>query len=164
MGPDELVRIVGAIVAPAVMVTSCSIALGALFTRYAELSSSMRALHRERLDLLDSIAGRTDGDPRSRDLRRIAEIERQLPGLVGRHSQVRDSVLAVVFAVIVLVAAMFLIAAAEISKSRWLAEAALGTFLAALAAFMAGLLVAASELWRSQREVAFEIEDGLKSR
>ena len=56
---------------------------------------------------------------------------------------------------------MFLIAAAEATSSEVFALLALCAFLLGSAAFLAGVAITAFELWRSQREVPFEIEDGL---
>jgi small-conductance mechanosensitive channel len=159
---DELTRIIGAILAPAVMVTSCSIFTSALFNRYESMSARMRALHRERLDLLER-AGQAGGAS-GQERRRIEEIERQLPGLLGRHRLVRNAILAVAVALLALVVGMLLIAAAALSHWLVVAGLALTAFLVGMAAFMAGAAISAAELWNSQREVAYEIEDGLAIR
>jgi hypothetical protein len=159
---DSLVRIIGAIVAPMVMVTSCSIFLSALLNRYESMSSRMRAMHRERLDLLDLLLRSGDaGATMTRERRRVAEIERQLPGLLRRHRLMRDATIAVSSAVVVLVAGMFLIAATGVTRAPAAAVAALAVFLLGTATFLAGVATAAIELWGSQKEVAYEIEDGL---
>lgn len=53
---DSMVRTIGTILAPVVIVTSCSIFMNGLFTRYESVSARMRSVHRERLDLLDQTA------------------------------------------------------------------------------------------------------------
>ena len=158
----SLARIIGVILAPVVMITSCSIFMNGLFTRYESISSRMRSMHRERLDLLDQ--ARTAGDASAHDRRRIDEIERQLPGLLRRHRLIRNAVMAVVAALIVLVGGMFLIAAAEVTNWAAIAGVALLAFLLGTALFLAGVAIAAFELWHSQREVEYEIEDGLAIR
>jgi hypothetical protein len=164
---DSLVRTIGAIVAPVVMITSCSIFLNGLFARYESISARMRSLHRERLDLMDAVGRPPDGGPAAterREHRRIREVERQLPGLLLRHRLLRDAVMAVVAAMLALVTAMLLIGAAEVAHSVLVTILALLLFVAGTAAFLAGVATAARELWRSEREIAYEIEDGLRMR
>jgi hypothetical protein len=161
---DSLTRVIGAILAPVVMVTSCSIFMNGLFTRYESVGARMRSLHRERLDLLDETRQLAAATATSHQRRRIDEIEHQLPGLLRRHRLIRNAVMAVSLALIVLVGGMFLIAAAEITGSATAALLALLAFLLGTAAFLAGVAIAAFELWHSQREVEYEIQDGLKIR
>ena len=72
--------------------------------------------------------------------------------------------MAVAVALLVLVGGMFLIAAAETTRSAVVAPLALLAFLLGTAAFLAGVAIAAFELWHSQREVEYEIQDGLSIR
>jgi hypothetical protein len=160
----SLSGVIGAILAPVVMITSCSIFMNGLFTRYESVSARMRALHRERLDLLDEVRPRGSDAATTRQRRRIDEIERQLPGLLRRHRLIRNSVLAVATALLVLVGAMFLIAAAETTGSAVVAGLALLAFLLGTASFLLAVAIAAFELWHSQREVEYEIQDGLAIR
>ena len=161
-----LTRTIGAMIAPVVMVTSCLIFLNGLFTRYESISFRMRAMHRERLDMMDAAAGMLDdggaGSIKSRQLRRIEQMERQLPGLLRRHRGVRDAVTAVSVALIALVSSMFLIAGAQIAQLPALDLPALGAFLLGTAAFLVSVVINTRELFRSQREVAYEVEDGLR--
>jgi hypothetical protein len=161
---DSLARVIGAILSPVVMITSCSIFLNGLFTRYESVSARMRALHRERLDLLDEIRPRGRDEATSRQRRRVEEIERQVPGLLRRHRQIRNAVVAVAVALIVLVGSMFLIAAAETTNWPVAAGLALLAFLLGTACFLVAVAIAAFELWHSQREVEYEIQDGLAIR
>jgi hypothetical protein len=160
----SLARVIGAILAPVVMVTSCSIFMNGLFTRYESVSARMRSLHRERLDLLDELRPHGVAAATSHQRRRIEEIERQLPGLLRRHRLIRNAVMAVAVALLVLVGGMFLIAAAETTGSAAVAILALLAFLLGTAWFLAGVAIAAFELWHSQREVEYEIQDGLSIR
>jgi hypothetical protein len=162
---SSLVQVIGAVLSPVVMVTCCSIFTSAMFGRYESLSARMRALHRERLDLLAQTDHETGADEeRSRETRRIEEIEHQLPGMLGRHRSIRNAILAVAAAMLTLVSGMFLIAAAELTRSTAVAGLALAVFLLATGVFLAGVAISTHELWHSQREVAFEIEDGLRIR
>ena len=49
---DTIVRTISLILAPVVMISSCAIFLNGLITRYESTSVRMRAMHRERLELL----------------------------------------------------------------------------------------------------------------
>jgi hypothetical protein len=158
----SLARVIGAILAPVVMITSCSIFMNGLFTRYESVSARMRSLHRERLDLLDQ--AHPAGGAATRERRRIASIERQLPGMLRRHRLIRNSVVAMSAAIIVLVCGMFLIAGAEVSNWTAVTGLALLAFLLGTALFLASVGIATVELWRSQREVEYEIQDGLAIR
>jgi hypothetical protein len=160
----SLARIIGVILAPVVMITSCSIFMNGLFTRYESVSARMRSLHRERLDLIDQTRPGGAGAATSHQRRRIDEIERQLPGLLRRHRLIRNAVMAVSTSLLILVGSMFLIAAAETTGWVVVAGLALLAFLLGTAAFLAGVAIAAFELWHSQREVEYEILDGLAIR
>jgi hypothetical protein len=138
--------------------------MNGLFTRYESVSARMRSLHRERLDLLDRIRPGADDQVTTHERRRVGEIERQLPGLLRRHRQIRNAVLCVAAALLVLVCAMFLIAAAETTGWAALPGLAVLAFLLGTASFLAGVAIAAFELWHSQREVEYEIRDGLAIR
>jgi hypothetical protein len=72
--------------------------------------------------------------------------------------------MAVAVSLLILVGSMFLIAAAETTGWVVVAGLALLAFLLGTAAFLAGVAIAAFELWRSQREVEYEILDGLAIR
>ena len=163
---EVLLRWISAMIAPVVMITSCLIFINGLFTRYEAISFRMRAMHRERLDLMDAIAQMADsggaGSVRSRHRRRIEQIEHQLPGLLRRHRGIRDAVTAVSLALIALVTSMFLIAGAQIARLTTFDLPALGVFLIGLAAFLVGVAINTYELWTSQREIAYEIKDGLR--
>src|SRR5713101_1638720 len=51
MNIDTTIRTISLIVAPVVMVSSCALFLNGLLQRYHAISSTMRMMHRERLDL-----------------------------------------------------------------------------------------------------------------
>lgn len=162
MGADVSAQAVAAtiqlILAPVVMVTSCAIMVGGLLQRYAAINDRMRAMTRERFELLRSM-GRTDSaqlDPFVAE--RLGEIDAQFPDLLHRHTLIHTSVLTVYCAVLVFVASMFVIAGAAAFSSSAAATAVLILFLAGTAVFLAGVLLTALEVRTSQRAVVYEVE------
>ena len=69
--------------------------------------------------------------------------------------------LAVNGAILIFICSMFIIWLAVMNNSPLTAEIALLAFLAGTAALLLGVVIIALELYRSQREVAYEIRHGL---
>lgn len=162
---DAVVRTISLILAPVVMVTSCAIFLGGLLQRYEAISARMRALDRERLDLLRAglaSSESTAAGVAALDAARLAEIDAQLPRLVRRHRLIRDALLAVYLAILVFIASMGVIAGATLTGSPRIAVAALLTFLLGTGVFLVGVAVTIAEVQRSHREVTYEVEQVLR--
>lgn len=142
------------IVAPAVMITACAILLGGLLGHYAAVNERLRSMARERLDLL------RDGRIRSGHFEheRMAEIDAQLPMLLGRHKLIHDSILTVYCAILVLIISMLVIALAAATAIAWLATAALIVFLVGTILLMLGVGLTALEIRSSHRTVAYEVQ------
>jgi hypothetical protein len=81
MTTEMIVRTISLILAPVVMITSCVLLLNGLLTRYEVISTRMRAMHRERLELLQAMGYKmSDGEPTlGFSTQRVQEIETQLP-------------------------------------------------------------------------------------
>ena len=161
---DSIIRIIGFTLAPVVMITSCAILLNGLLTRYESLSARMRVMHHERLELLQGLGNTTSSvvPTVGFSTRRIHEIEVQLPHLLRRHKLIHNAVLAENAAILLLVFSMFIIALAEWTNSTLTSTIALFVFLAGTGALLVGVIITNLELSRSQREVAYEIQDGLR--
>jgi hypothetical protein len=95
---------------------------------------------------------------------RVHEIEVQLPHLLRRHKLIHNAVLAENAAILLFVTSMFIIALAVLTNSTFTASIALVAFLTGTGALLVGVIIATLELSRSQREVAYEIQDGLRLR
>lgn len=87
---------------------------------------------------------------------RLREIDTQLPQLLHRHKLVRDAVLYVYDAILILVASMLVIAAAVITQSGYVAFAALIVFLIGTGALLVGVLITTTEVRHSHHEVMYE--------
>jgi hypothetical protein len=77
---------------------------------------------------------------------------------------IHNAVLAVNAAIVIFVISMFIIALAVLTNSTLTAIIALLTFLIGTGAMLVGVIITTLELSRSQREVAYEIQDGLRLR
>jgi hypothetical protein len=163
---DAIIRTISLILAPVVMITSCAILLNGILTRYESVSARMRAMHLERLELLERL-GHTDASGMPTvgfSTQRIHEIEVQLPKLLHRHKLIHNAVLAVNASIVLFVISMFIIALAVLTSSSLISTAALLIFLIGTGTLLVGVIITTLELSRSQREVAYEIQDGLKLR
>jgi Protein of unknown function (DUF2721) len=163
---DSIIRTISLILAPAVMISSCAIFLNGIITRYESVSARMRAMHHERLELLHQLE-QTKGSGVSTDnfsTHRIHEIEVQLPRLLYRHKLLRNAVLTENTAIACFVTSMVCIALAALTNASLIATASLVIFLIGTATLLGGVVITTLELSRSQREVAYEIQDGLKLR
>src|SRR5436190_3040800 len=112
MNVETVARNIQVIIAPVVMITACAILLQGLVNRYNALNDRMRAMTRERFDLLHS-----GGERDAVTTERLEELDTQLPDLLHRHKLVRDSVLSVYIAVMLYLASMFVIAFAALANS-----------------------------------------------
>lgn len=163
MSIDMIVRTISLILAPVVMITSCVLFLNGLLGRYEVITTRMRSMHHERLDILEAVGESMTHNSAVMNVRegRVLEIETQLPALLHRHKLVRDAILAINGAILIFVGSMFVIALAVVTGAPPLAAGALLVFLAATALLLVGVIITTVELYRSQREVAYEIRHGL---
>src|SRR5579883_2348490 len=104
MDTATVARIIQTILPPVVMVTSCALVLNGLLQRYAAVNDRLRAMARERLDLVRAAGGElqaslSDADSYTRE--RLREIDHQIPDLLHRHSLIRDALLTVYLAIVV---------------------------------------------------------------
>ena len=86
----------------------------------------------------------------------------QLPRLLQRHKLLRNAVLAENMAISFFITSMFIIALAPLTNSSLIATTALLIFLTGTGVLLVGVIITTLELSRSQREVTYEIQDGLK--
>jgi hypothetical protein len=147
-------RTIQLIIAPVVMVTTCSIMLGGLLGHYAAINDRLRGMSRERLDLLRKGMDMTDAITAER----FQEIDTQVPELIHRHKLVRNAVLAVYCAILVFVVDMFVIAISTVTDIAWITGAVLIVFLAGTATLLLGVLMMAVEIRSSHRTVEFEAQ------
>ncbi len=160
MDVDVITRTIQLILAPVVMVTACAILLGSIQARYGTINDRLRAMSRERLDLLRATGGSSLHPVQPLDTytrERFEQIDAQTPDLLRRHTLIRDSLLAIYSAVAVFLATMFVIAFAAAVKVGWVALLILGFFLAGTAVLLIGVALVAVEVHGSHRAVQYEM-------
>jgi len=151
MTADELSRTIQLILAPVVMVSSASIFVSGLLGHYAAISDRVRALVRERFDLLSSpTPGRFGRE-------RLTEIDRQLPALLRRHRLVHNALLAVYASILALVVSMCITALSATAWASWIATLVFGIFVAGVLALLVGVLLTVIEVRSSDDTLRFEV-------
>jgi Flp pilus assembly protein TadB len=148
----ETAQILQLILAPVVMITTCSIMLGAMFGHYQAINDRLRAFARERLDLVlgDAPPGRLMDE-------RLEQIDDQLPSLLRRLQQSHDAVLLLFVAIAIFVASMLAIGAATVSGSPVVANSVLLLFLIGVVVLLLAVLNAAREVRTSHEAVRYEV-------
>src|SRR5438067_10711325 len=110
------------------MVSACGILVSGLLGHYQAVNDRLRALARERLEL---VLGAPPATALGRE--RLAEIDAQLPGLLARHRAVQQAVLLLYVAIALFVACMAVIGLAYATGAPALAAGVLLCFAAGLA-------------------------------
>lgn len=147
------------ILAPVVLVTSIAIMIGGMLQQYSATNDRLRALARERLQLLRTPEGAIARLDRKLDdftTERISEIDRQIPELLRRHRLIHNAVLTEYSAILVLVVSMIVIAISAATRSGPVATAALILFLAGTVTMLTGILLIATEIRISDSAVSYE--------
>jgi len=128
-------------VAPVVLITTAAILTGGLLTMYSSVNDRMRAMDRERLDILTGGGGTlrpVDGlMPASAE--RLRQIDIPLPMLVRRHQLLHSATLLIFAGVGVLVVSVITIGVAVTDNSDDVGTAALALVLAGTATMLVGL-------------------------
>lgn len=153
MSAETVTRTIQLIVAPVVMVSACAIFVGGLLSHYEAINARMRAMARERLDILRAPA---KGDFILAE--RLAEIDVQLPQLLQRHARVHHALLAAYVCILILVASMCAIAFSAITPAEWLVALVLAMFVTGILAMLVSVMLIAVEVRTSQLTVGFEVE------
>ena len=157
------VTAVQAMVAPVVLVTTAAIFSGALLTLYSSIDARMRAMDKERLEILTDNAGgllsRVDLSSSHRE--RLSQIDHQLPLLLRRHRLLHNAVLLIFAGVSVLVLSVIAIGIAVTSSSDPAGTAALVLVLFGTVTLLAGLVLAARSIMISQDAIDYEVKRAL---
>ncbi len=149
MDPEMVTRTIQLIIAPVVMIPSCSILGSGLLAHYSALGERLRRMVRERVEL--------DHETASGSISGLLEyINSQLLALFHRHQLVRTSLVGVLIAIVFFIADMFTIALSVISNSPGLSSAVLIVFLAGVASLLLGSLFAVFDVTLSHSIFAQE--------
>jgi len=150
-------------VAPVVLITTAAILSGALLAMYGSVNDRMRAMNRERLDILTGAAGilLPVGEVPASGQERLTQIDTQLPMLLRRHRLLHDAVLLIYAGVAVLVLSVIAIAVAVTNSSGAVGTAALVLVLAGTVTLLGGLLFAARSIMISMDAIDYEVRRAL---
>jgi hypothetical protein len=152
-------RIIQIIIAPVVMVSTCAILTGGMLSHYGAISDRLRALARERLELLRKPDGgitSVDGTLSDYIRERLREIDAQTPHLVRRHTLVHNGILATYLAILCFIVSMFVIALAAVTEAPVAASLAVFVFLGSTAVLLAGIIQIAHDIRMSRLAVQYE--------
>src|SRR6266571_1865572 len=133
MSPEAIGRTIQLILAPVVMFSACSVFVGGVLNHYTSVGDRIRALTRERLELL-----RDGGGALSRE--QLDEIDRQLPELLHRHRLIHHALLAVYASIGILVLTMCIIALTATIPAEWVGPLVYGVFLLSVLAVLVGVV------------------------
>jgi AcrR family transcriptional regulator len=160
MNAEMFGRTIQMILAPVVMITACGLVLSGLWSHFTSINERLRAMTRERLELLRSHATQAMGastrtDPVS--IERIREIDTEAPELLARHKRVQEAVMAIYGAILIFVASMFVIATAVVVDAAAITTLALLLFLGGTAALLFGVVLILVEVRTSHRTIDYEV-------
>src|SRR6266487_765554 len=122
MSSEAIGRTIQLILAPVVMFSACSVFVGGVLNHYTSVGDRIRALTRERLELLR-------GGRSVLSLERLDEIDTQLPELLNRHRLIHHALLAVYASIGILVLMMCIIALTATIPAKWVGPLVYGVFL-----------------------------------
>ena len=159
MSAETISRTIMLILAPVVMFSACSIFVGGVLSHYTSISDRIRALSRERLELVRTLRTMQDGPDgvRALALERLEEIDRQLPDLLGRHQLVHHAALAVYAAIGIFILTMCVIALTAAVSADWVTVLAFGVFLAGVLVVLLGVLLITVEVRTSRRALQYAV-------
>jgi len=157
---DLFARAVQLVLAPVVMISSAAVILNGLLAHYGEVNGRIRTMNRERFDLVRTLAAADD----QLCVERLAEIDHQLPDLLHRHRLIHDGILAIYYAIVVLVLSMFAVAAAALSDISWLSLGVLALLLVGTLVLLYGVLLTTLEIRVGRRSIVYESEQSLQLR
>jgi hypothetical protein len=154
MTAETVSRTIQFIIAPAVMISACAIILGGVLSRYAAINDRLRALAKERMDMVRVMHAQTV-DMLTKE--RLSQIDVQLPDLLRRHKLIHDAVFVLYCAMLTYILTMLVIALAAQLDSAWIATMALGIFLVGTTVLAGSIFLTILEVRISQRAVSFEV-------
>jgi hypothetical protein len=149
--PEVIGRSIQLILAPVVMFSACSIFVGGVLNHYTSVGDRIRALTRERLDVLRS-------QTTTLDLERLDEIDAQLPEILQRHQLIHHALMAVYASIAILILTMCVIAVTATIAADWVGTLVYGIFLLSVLAMLAGVVLITIEIQTSRRSLAFEVD------
>jgi hypothetical protein len=164
MSAETITRTIQLILAPVVMLSACSIFVSGVLSYYTSLSDRIRALTRERLDVVRTLRTLPGGPAEAGTigLERLEEIDGQLPDLLRRHQLVHHAALTVYGGIGILIGTMCIIALTATISADWVAVLVFGVFIASVLMMLLGVLLITVEIRTSQRALQYEVRRVLR--
>jgi Protein of unknown function (DUF2721) len=166
MPNEAVVKTIGLIIAPVVMITAGSIMQNGMIVHYNSLEERVRQVNREIISLLE-----TDLSPNTIKTELPEDIDTQptykadrlhhlehhlLPHLFRRHHILHDVLGLVYLAILTLILDMLAIAIAVITNIGWLSQFVLVVFLIGVGILFAGIVLVSYELRSSHESIQLE--------
>jgi hypothetical protein len=157
---QSAIAAIQAMLAPVVLMTVAAIIAAGIQAMYSGVNDRMRDMAAERFSRLATAHGELTrvADLPAAIRERVAEIDTQLPALRRRHRMLRNALLCIYMAVLIVVVAMVLIAISVAVPSPPVGDVALVVVLVATGSLLAGLTLVAAAVRHSADTVDYEIE------
>ncbi len=152
MDVENVSRVIAVIIAPTVLITSCSLLINGLLQRFENMSTRLRGMNLERVNYLRE-------EDHHLTAARLRQISVQSPRMLWRLKLLRNALVAAYIAIFISVISMFIIAAAVLTTAAVAAMMALLLLLAGMGALLVSVAIATLEVWRAHLDVIFEVED-----
>ena len=151
-------RAIGAMVAPVVLITAGGIISNGILSVSGSVNDRLRAMNRERFELLsdDSGSGAMSAERGILARERMREIDVQVPMLIRRHNLLRNAVLSIYLSIGALVVAVVALGLSVTITSEVAGLLALAFVLAGSVGLLVALAIAARSTWLSHDAVDFE--------
>jgi hypothetical protein len=152
MNADAVVQTIQSVIAPTVMISGCTLIQSTILGRYSGVGDRLRALVRERIDLLETydISEAIYADV-------LQVIDQQLVVLSRRYLLIQNTALLLYAAIACFLLAMFAIALAREFQTTIFSYAAFLLFLIGTAILLVGVFFAATEVRISHKAVRSEV-------
>jgi hypothetical protein len=151
MSPEMIGRTIQLILGPVVMISACSVFVGGVLNHYTSVGDRIRALTRERLDVLGARQS-------TLGLERLEEIDAQLPELLMRHRLIHDALISIYASIGVLILTMCTIAVTASIAADWVGSAVYAVFVLSVLAMLIGVVLITMEIGTSRRSLVFEVD------
>ncbi len=150
---ESVTKIIGAILVPVVMVSTCALLLNGVVLRYRAVEDLLRSFHQEWWNLTTS-----SPDHNSPRIGRIHHLERLIPKLL-RHHHLLHQVLVLIYAsILIFILDMLTIAISESILISWFPYFVLVVFLIGVGILCWSLALTCYEVYASHNFIQIELE------
>jgi hypothetical protein len=153
MQVETVAQIIQLVIAPAVMISGCTMILNGILNRYNKISDRIRSLSRERAELLDIY-----DVPEQIFREAVYLIDRQLVLLTRRHLLIQKTSLTFYGAILLFLLSMLAISLAKIFKLGEFSGIALLLFLLGNGNLLVGVILASWEVYISHQAIHSEVQ------